>query len=293
MNPESVGEILLFFEMLTWGLAAVLIRFSDGVLPPIFFAGAAQFLAGILFLPILFFLKLHHDFRKKEYFSPAAKSTFFIISGFLIWFVAGQKIPAGDFAILNQSEVFFTFAIFGFLGLEKISQQRIFGAGLILIGTILVLTKHFSGNFSSFFLLALLANSIFPIGNFFQKKVLKIVRPKAHLIFRSFVGGGALILVSFFFENWTGIFSAQNFGLILLAAVLPFGVSKILFLEALRRLDVSKVFAIGAAQPIFTIFFAVLFLGEKIDFWQICGGVFAIGGILILTKKEKEKFRAI
>ena len=295
ISTERVGEIILFFEMLTWGIAAILIRSSNGVLPPIFFAGATMFCAGILFLPILFFFKLHHDFQKKEYFFPALKSIFFIMSGFLLFFIAGQKIPASDLAILGQSEVLFTFAFFGFLGLEKISRQRILGAGLVLLGAILVLVKNFSGNFSLFFLLILLANAIFPIGNFWQKKVLKIVRPKTHLIFRSFVGGSFLLLISIFFEkiDWEIISSPQSLFLIFMSALLPFGISKILFLEALKRLDVSKVFAIGSAQPIFTIFFAVIFLDEKIDFWQIFGIIFAAAGIVILTKKEQERLSAI
>ena len=280
--------------MLTWGLAAVLVRFSDQSMPPIFFAGAAMLGAGIFLLPVLFAFGLHHDLRKAEYFSPAAKSIFFIVGGFLLFFIAGQKIPAGDFAILNQSEVLFTFAIFGFLGLERISRERILGALLVLCGTALVLAKHFSGNFSPFFALALLANAIFPIGNFWQKQVLRIVRPKAHLIFRSFVGGTLLLAISFFTESWSAdLLSWRNLVLILVAAALPFGISKILFLEALKRLEVSKVFAIGSAQPVFTIMFAVLLLHENVDRWQICGILFAIGGILILTRKEQEKFGAL
>jgi drug/metabolite transporter (DMT)-like permease len=74
---------------------------------------------------------------------------------------------------------------------------------------------------------------------------------------------------------------------ILAIGILVFGVSKVLWIEALHRISITKMSAMLALPPIFTLILAYYTLNETPDLRQILGVIpILIGGYLI-TKPEK------
>jgi drug/metabolite transporter (DMT)-like permease len=77
---------------------------------------------------------------------------------------------------------------------------------------------------------------------------------------------------------------ALGFAMAMVSTVIP----SFLISEAIKRLGAS-IFAIyGSLGPISTIVLAVIFLGERIDIYQIIGTVIVIVGVSVINIKKKQ-----
>jgi drug/metabolite transporter (DMT)-like permease len=85
--------------------------------------------------------------------------------------------------------------------------------------------------------------------------------------------------------------SYENFMLALpymfLIAVLVYVVSKIMWIEALNRISITKLSAMLALLPVFTLFFAYLYLDEVPEIRQVLGIVPVLAGGYLITKPIK------
>lgn len=291
MDEEKRGEILMFFEAFAYALFPIFVRSSSGFLPPVLFAGGSMFLAGIITLIFLAYQgKISELFHRQALPYMAAGTFFIVIIFYNIMFIAGQKTTAGNLGILQQTEVFWTFLFFGLLGLEKITKKRILGGVLIFLGTIFILAKSFSGTIQVWDILIVLATIIPSFGNFFQKKAVRMVSPIAHLCFRSLWGGGILLFGGLFWGtvDFDILFSQKSIFLIFLNGVVVFGIAKICFLEAMKRIDVSKAIALNSAAPALTLVIAFFFLNEVPTVEQISGLLVMIIGIFLLIDRRHE-----
>lgn len=75
---------------------------------------------------------------------------------------------------------------------------------------------------------------------------------------------------------------ALGFGMATISTVIP----SFLISEAIRRLGASNFAIYGSIGPISTIMLAIVFLGERIDFYQIIGTVIVIIGVSIINVKR-------
>ncbi len=76
---------------------------------------------------------------------------------------------------------------------------------------------------------------------------------------------------------------------VLLIGLVIFGVSKILWMEALHRISITKISAMIALVPPMTLLFAFLYLDEVPGLRQMLGIIPVLIGGYILTKPIKTK----
>lgn len=274
-----------------WAIFPIIIKSSENLFAPLFFAGISTLSAGIfLFLILLFKGKTHELFHKRgAYFT--AINTLFIALLFLpivIW--AGQKTTAGNTALLLQSEILFTVLFFGVLGIEKVTRQRIFGIAIVLIGVILVLFQDFSGVISQWDLILVIACLLPPVGNFFAKKALKEISTTAVLCFRNLTAG--LILTSasiLFFEPLPidAMLSSKGIIFILINSIIIFAVRILLAYEAFKRIDIHKAVALEGISPALALIMAFFFLGEMPNVFQFLGLIAVTIGIMQVAHRVK------
>ncbi|MDA3898952.1 MAG: DMT family transporter [Spirochaetes bacterium] len=286
LSTEKKGELFIGVSLLLWGMMPVLVRSSANVLPPLFFAGSSIFIAGIVCLLVLVVSGKTAELICKTAFRDMLFSTLIIsvlFYGVLFW--AGQKTRAGNIAILNQSEVIWTFLFFTLLGFEKVTTRKIAGTFFVLVGVSLIVLRNFSGAFVSWDLFLVLIFTITPVGNYFQKRALTRVSSITQLCFRSLLGGFFLLSMSVLFEKEQLSHGSPVFivSLIALNGLLALGVSKILFLESLKRLEVSKTIALGTAAPAVTMIAAYFILDEIPEITQLLGLACVMTGILIMV----------
>jgi len=288
LSNERRGELLIVSQIFIAALSPVLIKDSQNILPPLFFAGASMLLASLIFLIVLVRTKhFNQVFNRKALPYMLGGTILLMLVVFPLRFIAGQKTTAGNLAILWQAEILFTFLIFGFLGIERITKARIFGASLIILGVVLILQGNISSQMTRWNLLILLATFIAPFANILQKKSVQIVSPTAYLFFRNIIGGVILLVMSSLYEQPIIDNVVNTKGLVLIAAtgVLVFAISKLLFLHAIRLVDVHKTIALKGSQVALSLVLAFIFLAEIPTITQILGFIIILAGAHKLIDK--------
>lgn len=288
-KEERIGETFIISEMIIFSLFPIIINYSTKIIPPIFFAGTSTLLATIAVLFHLLVIKKTKEIFNKKAFPYILGITAFVIIIPSTLIYLGTKLTSGiNTSILLQTEIFFTLLFCSLFFHEKITKQKIISSLAIFFGALLVLYNgQINLNFGD--LLILIGVSFFPFGNMFAKKALNITNPSAIIFVRSFIGGIALIIISLLFEKNITEFEFTKKTLLLIAAngFLIMALSKILWYEGLRRLEISKATTLGMSYPALSIIFAVLFLKEIPTYYQIFGLLLTMIGVYTITKKEK------
>ena len=78
---------------------------------------------------------------------------------------------------------------------------------------------------------------------------------------------------------------ALGIGMAMISTVIP----SFLISEAIRRLGASNFAIYGSIGPISTILLAIIFLGERIDFYQIIGTIVVIIGVSIINIRRNRE----
>ena len=137
-------------------------------------------------------------------------------------------------------------------------------------------------------LIIFVAAALAPFANLYQKRARTYVSSEAILAFRNVVALPVLFAIAFISEpipSQEKLLEAAPY--ILAIGFLVLGLSKVLYIEALHRISITKVSAMLALIPLFTLIFAYYTLNETPDLRQILGIIpILIGGYLI-TKPEK------
>lgn len=212
-----------------------------------------------------------------------------IIPSVLIYFGASHTSGVNT-AILLQTEILFTFLIVGVFTRERITLKKISGALLVAFGAVIIL---YNGDFSvnSADLLIIAGAAFYPLGNICAKKALELATPVAILFIRAFVGGNILLLISLLFENYTlsvSHYISDNFLFLAANGVFIYCVSKLLWYEGLKRMDITKAIPLGMTYPAFSLVYAYFLLREIPTFYQLLGFIVIFSGVFFLIKKGKK-----
>jgi len=291
MNPKHLrrGEMFVFVTCVLEGLFPIIAKTVSGVYPPFFFLGVSAALAAIVLGAILV---IQGEFKKSIslrivwYCSLIALFIVVLPRGLIF---TGSKYTSGiNTALLMQTEMLTTFIIYGLLLKEKHELHHIVGALLVLTGTFFVI---FNGTLeiNKGDLMILLAVCIFPIGNLYAKRALKVITPMHVLFFRFLFASMILIPVALLFEDLSIVPAAlESHGWLLVVYVLlMLVISKTFWYYGLRALTVSKAIYIISAFPAFSLMFAFIFLREIPNMYQFAGFVIAIIGVYTLIFRRQ------
>lgn len=75
--------------------------------------------------------------------------------------------------------------------------------------------------------------------------------------------------------------------ILIINGIIQLGFSKILWMEGIHRISVTKATALGSIAPIITIFFAWLILREAPTSFQLFSVIPMIAGVILLGLNEK------
>jgi len=227
-------------------------------------------------------------FRGKKSIFPLSRQGWlwlglFTTSSFLaIWiFWEGvQRIDPSLAAFVNRAEV----PIAIFLGVvflrERFSRLEILGM-IISIAGIVVMRLTLRFEYSAGFWLVLLGALFFGITEFVSKIAVRHVEPVVLAYLRN--GMMALVYWMIFLaggEDLGGLSRVWQ-GVVALGIVGPI-LSRMLYLLALKRVELSRVAVISQSQPVFVILIALLFLGQLPTFREVLGGILITTGSLIM-----------
>ncbi len=157
----------------------------------------------------------------------------------------------------------------------------------MLAGAALVLLPKTSG-WHAGDLLVLLATAVAPIGNLYTQRARTFVSASFIMFCRSLLSGCFLLLIAVAFDPLPSSQDiTQSLGFLAANGILFLGLSKILWIESIHRLSITKVVSLESISPLFTLLVAQVLLHEQVNVLQISGLIPILIGVFLLTKKPK------
>jgi len=165
-------------------------------------------------------------------------------------------------------------------------MPHIFGAILMVCGALIVLYPNIH-SFRSGDLLALIANAIAPFGNFFLQRARKKVESETIMFIRSLFTTLIISLIVLIFQ--TNVYFSDiklSLTFLLVNGVLMLGLSKIMWIEGIHRISVTKANALGSVGPLLTLFYAWLLLKDIPTIWQLLSLIPMAFGVILLSRQS-------
>ncbi|MDD4628391.1 MAG: DMT family transporter [Candidatus Peribacteraceae bacterium] len=279
------GEMFILLSALLWSFFPVITILTFSGVSPLFSAALSPLFAALFFAFRLTWRKEWACLGRRKAWKDILLTSLFIgviLHG--LFFLALKITSAGNAAIMGLMEVFFSFFILGLLlKHEPLNRRHILGGACMLTGAAIILLPGVS-QWRLGDLLVVVATIFAPFGNRFAQRARVLVSSDCIMFCRSLLSGIILFLLVLWLEplpSRESFFSSLGF--LVVNGILLFGLSKILWLEGIHRIPITKAISLGSIAPALTLIIAFFVLGEPIFFSQILGLLPIIAGIYFLT----------
>jgi len=290
LKKERQGEFIILGEALLWSLFPVIVILSLNNLSPLISLAWSTFFAAIFFAIVITIKKKWGELRNKNALKYILLAGFILgVLYFSLFFVGLKYTSAGNASIIALSEILFFFLFFNVWYKEYIHTAHMYGAFLMFIGALVIL----SSNFDTFHLgdiLILLAAAVSPLGNYFQRRARKSVSSESILFIRSLISFPVIFLMAYILgDEIIWISFNKTFACLIIIGFLLIGLSKILWIEGIHRINVAKAGALSSISPAFTLFFAWLLLNNIPTKFQLLSFIPMFFGVVLLSRNGSNK----
>jgi len=288
MQEERKGEIYMLLLSVLESWFPILSLFSIALVGAMYSFAFSVSVATVIFLSLVIYQKKLPQLFQKDARKDLLLTTFFINLLFLLVFLGLQYTTAGNMAVIVFLQLLFAYLYFNVFGSDKLSKAHTVGAIIMGIGALTILIPD-DLSFNKGDLIILLAAALAPFANLYQKRARTYVSSETILAFRNIVALPILFMIAYLAEPLPSVENLMKAAPYVLGiGVLILGLSKILWIEALHRISITKISAMLAVVPLFTLIIAYFILNETPDLRQILGiAPILIGGYLI-TKPETD-----
>lgn len=284
MTKEREGELLML------GLTILESWFPILSIVAMSFVGALHTYMYSLIIALFFYVAIMYkrkrfvELKNKDAYKDLLLTTFWITFIFTFIFIGMRYTTAGNMAVIVFLQVLFSYLYFNVFGKEKMETIHLIGAVIMAAGALVILfPKDFAFNKGDW--LILLSAAAAPIVNLYQKRAREYCSSETILGFRTVVGLPFVALLAYLLEPSV---SYENFMFalpyIFLIATGIYVVSKIMWIEALNRISITKLSAMLGLLPVFTLIFAYLYLDEVPESRQMLGIIPVLVGGYLITK---------
>ncbi len=176
---------------------------------------------------------------------------------------------------------------------EKLTKQQTSGIGIAAVGTFFVITEGILGFQSSrefFFgsMILLSTPALWTAYSLVGKKVLEKYDPFLVVAYVTMLGGLFLLPISVA-ENSLHQISAMSLNAwlaVLFLAVTCSVIGYYIWFYVLKRVGAAVTSSFLFAEPLVTVLFAVVFVGEEVSFFVLLGGLLIFLGVYLVTMKR-------
>jgi drug/metabolite transporter (DMT)-like permease len=286
MRREREGELMMLLLSILEGLFPILSLLSISLIGAIHSYAYVTLIATVVLAGLLAWRGAIGTLWTREAQRDLLLTTFFITALFVLIFVALRYTTAGNVAVLVFLQLLFAYLYFHLFGQERMRRTHSIGALLMGAGGIIVLLPA-DWRFNLGDGLALLAAAIAPIANLYQKRARAYVGTLTILVYRNLLALPLLFALASLLEPRVQRHDlAEALPYLLANGLLIYVVAKILWVEALHRISITKVSAMLALVPIFTLLFAYWILGEAPSMRQWIGMVPILLGGYWITRAD-------
>jgi drug/metabolite transporter (DMT)-like permease len=287
MTPKSErkGEVYALALSVLEGLFPILSLITVTALGAVTAYLYTIVIATLFFLLLLFHKNKSAELLRFDAYKELLLTSLFITLLFVSIFISLKYTTPANVAVIMILQLFFSYFYFHIIGSEKMEPLHTLGAFIMGIGAIIILfPADFKINTGDLFVL--FASAIAPIANLYQKRSREKVSSITIMTFRNLVAIPFLIALAYTLEMPSNPFESLHVSIILiLNAVLVFVIAKILWVEALYHISITKLSALVTLIPIFTVGFSYIFLGDIPSLRQVLGMAPIIIGALMITRK--------
>jgi drug/metabolite transporter (DMT)-like permease len=295
VNPYA----LLVVATLLWGGNFVIGRAITSSLPPFTLSFLRWCTAFLIFLPFAW-RNLQKEWGSvKKYWPIVIIMALTGITGFnTLLYIALHYTTSINASLVNTSTPIVIFMLSFIMLRERLNNNQIIGTILSLLGIIFILSKGsldtlLNFSFNSGDLIVIAAVICWSIYSLLIKQYAG--RLPGFSTFAVCMMLGILILLPFFIHeaNTTPIhWSLGSILTILYTGIFASIVAFMSWNTAVARIGANKAGVFLNLIPVFAAIFAVLFIDEKLAWYQAAGGTFVILGVYISTRLTKiEKYR--
>jgi len=289
---RSRPQLSLALAVVAVSFAAIFIRMSSA--PPLIISFYRTLFASLILAP---FILSNRNYRAQ--LKELKGKKFFYVMGaglalslhFFTWITSlNYTSVASSVVLVSTQPVFLLLLELIFLG-DRPARSLIAGVGLTMAGTVLIGFGDFGGGGSSFVLRGdllaltggLMAACYFLIGSKVRQRmdtlpyVFSVYSITASLLLIFCLASGVELLT----------YSARNYYLFVLLALVPTLIGHNLFNWALREVKASRVGTTILGEPVGSSLLAALFFEEYPPLLSIVGGLFVLSGIYYVWRKRK------
>jgi drug/metabolite transporter (DMT)-like permease len=293
MKPDQQrqGEFFILLQALFWSLFPVITILSYSRLSPLVSFGWSTFFAALFFGGTVTLRRRWGEIGDWSSLRNMLWAAFFLgLLYYTLVFIGLRYTSAGNAGLIASTEIFFSFLFFQVWRKEFISPRHILGAIFVVTGAFIVLypntTRLRAGD-----LLILMATMVAPFGNYFQQKARKVVSSESILFVRNTVSTPIILILAYLFKEHFHMADLKGAAFfILINGFLLLGFSKILWVEGIHRISVTKANALASVAPPLTLLFAWLLLDDIPTRFQLLSIVpIFIGVVLLSMNKRPEK----
>jgi len=287
MNANKKGELYALLISLLESFFPIITIYVLQSIGPLFAYSLSTAVASVFFVVWIALKRDYREFLVFEAYRDMLWLTFYITTLFILLMVGLQYTTAGNMSVIIGLQLFFSYLYFNVFGSEKMTKLHSFAALLMGVGAIIILfPEDFSLNKGD--ALIFLAAVIAPLVSKHQKQARTFVSAKTILAFRNIVAFPVVFVVALYMEGLPSVENIQEVWVfILLNGLLIFTLSKVLFVEALNLIPITKLLALLSFVPIFTLFFAYFLLDEVATMVQLMGMIPIVVGSYLITRPEE------
>ncbi len=293
------GYLFAIIATLIWSGNYIVARGLKESIPPVSLAFWRWMVAIIVFLPFaLKQLILEWKWVKRNFLFLSIISILGISIFNTLIYIAGQTTTAINLSLISITFPIFIVLIARLFLKEAISINKIIGIIIVVFGVLLLVTK---GNITEVFLInfvigdfwMLLASLIFAIYSILLRYKPKEMSLLPFQLITFIIG--TLYLLPFYIWEYTSsesvVLDKTTIGSILYVGIFASLIAFILWNKAILQVGATKAGLIYYTIPLFSGFFAYVFLKEKITVIHLYSLFLIISGILIAmyTSKKMKK----
>lgn len=302
--------VMLLVSNLIWGSQFVMAKIAQEQMGPVFATFFPMTIATLILVPIVYRERRKNSVANRSGRMPLGDLRDFILIGifgqvvaqlFAMW---GVRLSLAENAALLTLCLPVSTAVMAYFVLgERMSLVRWISFGLAIAGVLecsginwssLNLT---SGKFLVGNVLLLLSVAGSAFYNTYSKKLLGRYSPLQVLLYSYYAVFVFMLPITVdsepaSFHHLTH-FKPAVWGALIFLAVLQYGLSMVLFLHVLSRLDATQAALSNYLIPFFGVLIAAIVLGEHLTRYMVVGGLLVLGSTLLVTVFEEKLKKAI
>jgi len=284
LSQERTGEVIILSESIIWGLFPILAILSYSGLSPLTSLAWTTAISFFFFLFVVIARRSWNNvFQRGIFWQLLAITGITGVLFYVLFYIGLEHTSAGNAAIIGTAEILFSFLFFNVWKKEYISFKYIIGIVCMLLGVLIILAPNFSG-FRIGDIVILLAVFIAPLGNYFQKSLRSKISSEQILFFRTLIAAPILFFIAYLAGESIIIPPISVWWILLVNGVVLFGITKLLWIESIFRIGVTKSISLSSVSPIFTLIFAYLIFHDEPTFVQIIAVPLSVVGVYLLTR---------